>query len=107
MCVENVMNRAQWGESRYDEENFQFKVKENFNRLRTGKWVSFKEGGSIEEIEQNIFKVVRSILTLDYEFTRIHRLYIENCFCQDKLSLRLKKVYNVEKHNFESYGMLE
>ena len=38
VCVETVMNRAQWGESRYDEKNFQFKVKENFNRLRTGKW---------------------------------------------------------------------
>ena len=104
---ETAMKRSHWGESRYDNVDFQVKVKENFNLLRNERWVSFEEGGSIEEIEQNIFKVVRSILTLDYEFTRIHRLYIENCFCQDKLSLRLKKVYNVEKHNFESYGMLE
>ena len=55
VCVETVMNRAQWGESRYDEKNFQFKVKENFNRLRAGKWVSFKEGRTIDEIQRTIF----------------------------------------------------
>ena len=103
---ETAMKRSDWGESRYDNVDFQVKVKENFDLLLNERWVSFEEGGSIEEIEQNIFKVVRSILTLDYAFTRINSLFSENCFCQDKLSLRLKKVYNA-KNTFESYDILE
>ena len=87
-----AMKRSGWGKSRYDDENYQIKVKENFNLLRTNKWVSFEEEGAIEEIEQNIFKIVRSAKTLDYEYTKLGKLFIENCFCKDKCSIRFKKV---------------
>ena len=90
---ETAMKRSQWGESRYDNENLQIKIKENFNRMRTGRWVSFQEG-TIEEIEQMILKIVKSIMTLDYEYTKLSKLFDDNCFCEDKHTVRLKKVNN-------------
>ena len=55
---EVAQQRADFGGERYEVTDFQRKVRENYEKLRDDTWVTVSADGSMEEVGENLYKVV-------------------------------------------------
>ena len=55
---EVAQQRADFGGERYEVTDFQRKVRENYEKLRDDSWVTISADGSLEEVGEELYKVV-------------------------------------------------
>jgi len=55
---EVALKRADFGGERYEMREFQRRVRDNYSKLNDPSWVTVSANGSMEEVEENIYKVV-------------------------------------------------
>ena len=60
-----AQQRTDFGGERYEVMDFQRKVRENYEKLRDDTWVSILADGSIEEVGENLYKVVEQEVARD------------------------------------------
>ena len=54
LTIEQAMQRGQFGEERYEKEEFQRTVRETFLALKNPSWKIIDASKSIEEVEQSV-----------------------------------------------------
>ena len=57
---EVAMKRADFGGERYEMTDFQRKVRGNYEKLRDSSWVTVSADGSLEEVQEELFKIVQT-----------------------------------------------
>ena len=71
---EVAQQRADFGGERYEVTDFQRKVRENYDKLRDDTWVSISADGSMEEVGENLYKVVEQEVVRDK--TELGKLWV-------------------------------
>ena len=71
---EVAQQRADFGGERYEVTDFQRKVRENYEKLRDDTWVTVSADGSMEEVGENLYKVVEQEVARDK--TEMGRLWV-------------------------------
>ena len=57
---EVAIKRADFGGERYEMTEFQRKVCDNYEKLRDESWVTVSADGGVEEVEEQLFKIVEA-----------------------------------------------
>ena len=57
---EVAMKRADFGGERYEMTDFQRRVRDNYEKLRDSSWVTVSADGTLEEVQEELFKIVQT-----------------------------------------------
>ena len=68
------MKRADFGGERYEMTDFQRRVRDNYEKLRDDTWVTVCADGSLEEVQEALFKIVTA--EVDRDKTELGKLWM-------------------------------
>ena len=74
---EVAQQRADFGGERYEVTDFQRKVRGNYDKLRDDTWVTVSADGSLEEVGENLYRVVEQEVARDK--TELGKLWVAGC----------------------------
>ena len=69
-----AMKRADFGGERYEMTDFQRRVRDNYEKLRDDSWVTVCADGSLEEVQEALFKIVTE--EVDRDKTELGKLWM-------------------------------
>ena len=72
---EVAIKRADFGGERYEMTEFQRKVRNNYEKLRDESWVTVSADGGVEEVEEQLFKIVEAEVDRDNK-TELGKLWM-------------------------------
>ena len=73
---EVAIKRADFGGERYEMTDFQRKVRDNYEKLRDDSWVTVSADGTLDEVQEELFKIVTEEVEKDKD--EVGKLWVDD-----------------------------